>query len=110
MILADVLSGFLMVDAWSGDPTTQKVKRVSMHHFSLFGKPLKLTSDEGSQLTSKGKQDCLEENGIQHGKSSKYNPQSNGHTKRSVKMMKDLIAKANRDIGSKECIDGIFQI
>ena len=40
MIFADRLSGFPMVEAWSRDPTTQQVKRVLMHYFSLFGKPL----------------------------------------------------------------------
>ena len=52
----------------------------------------------------------MKENGIQHGQSSPYNPQSNGHAERNVKIMKDLIVKTNHDIGSKEFLDGIIQI
>ena len=110
MIFADRLSGYPMVDTWSRDPTTQQVKRVLMHYFSLFGKPLKFKSDRGSQFSSKEMQDFLRENGIQHGQSSPYNPQSNGHAERNVKIMKDLIVKTNHDIGSKEFLDGIIQI
>ena len=110
MIFADRLSGYPMVDTWSRDPTTQQVKRVLMHYFSLFGKPLKFKSDGGSQFSSKEMQDFLRENGIQHGQSSPYNPQSNGHAERNVKIMKDLIVKTNHDIGSKEFLDGIIQI
>ena len=110
MIFADRLSGYPMVDTWSRDPTTQQVKRVLMHYFSLFGKPLKFKSDGGSQFSSKEMQDFLKENGIQHGQSSPYNPQSNGHAERNVKIMKDLIVKTNHDIGSKEFLDGIIQI
>ena len=57
MIFADRLSGFPIVDAWSRDPTTQNVKRVLMHYFSLFGKPLKFKSDGGSHFSSKEMQD-----------------------------------------------------
>ena len=110
MIFADRLSGYPMVDAWPREPTTQQVKRVLMHYFSLFGKPLKFKSDGGSQFSSKEMQDFLRENGIQHGQSSPYNPQSNGHAERNVKIMKDLIVKTNHDIGSKEFLDGIIQI
>lgn len=55
-------------------------------------------------------QDFFKENGIQHGQSSPYNPQSNGHAERNVKIMKDLIVKTNHDIGSKEFLDEIIQI
>ena len=64
MIFADRLSGFPMVNAWSRDPTTQQVRRVLMHYFSLLGKPLNFKSDGGSQFTSKQMQDFLKENGI----------------------------------------------
>ena len=110
MIFANRLSGFPMVEAWSRDPTTQQVKRVLMHYFSLFRKPLKFTSDGGSQFTSKEMQDFLKENSIQHRQPSPYNPQSNGHAERNVKIRKDLIVKTNHDIGSKEFLDGIIQI
>ena len=52
----------------------------------------------------------LDEHCIQHGQSSPYNPQSNGHAERNVKIVKDLILKTNSDIGLKEFLDGVIQL
>ena len=52
----------------------------------------------------------LEEYCIQHGQSSPYNPESNGHAERNVKIVKDLILKTNPDINSNAFLDGITQI
>ena len=81
-----------------------------MEYFSQFGKPLKFKSDGGPQFGSKEMEKFLDEHFIQHGQSSPYNPQSNGHTEWNVKIIEDLILKTNSDIGSKEFLDGVIQL
>ena len=98
MIFADRLSGFPLVDSWAKDPSANQVIRKLKWYFSLFGKALKFKSDGGSQFTSKEMHDFLEEHCIQHGQSSPYNPKSNGHAERNVKIIKDLILKTSNDI------------
>ena len=110
MIFADRLSGFPLVETWAKDPTSTQVIRKLQQWFSLLGKPLKFKSDGGAQFISREMQQFLESNHIQHGQSSPYNPQSNGHAERNVKIVKDLILKTNNDICSKELLDGLIQI
>ena len=52
----------------------------------------------------------LEDYCIQHGKSSPYNPQSNGHAERNVAIVKQLILKTDNDIQSKQFLDGMAQL
>ena len=52
----------------------------------------------------------LQDYGIQHGQSSPYNPQSNGHAERNVKITKELLIKTETDVHSKQFLDGIAQI
>ena len=69
-------------------------------YFSLFGKPLKFKSDEGSQSSSRETKNVLEKHYIQHGQPSPYNPQNNGHADWNVKIVKDLILKTSNDVRS----------
>ena len=48
--------------------------------------------------------------GIEHGQSSPYNPQSNGHAERNVRVVKDLLKKTESDINSQEFLDGMSQL
>ena len=52
----------------------------------------------------------MDQYGIEHGQSSPYNPQSNGHAERNVKILKELLLKTENDINSKQFLDGIAQI
>ena len=52
----------------------------------------------------------LDEYYIQHGQSSPYNPQSNGHAERNVGILKQLIIKTDNEISSKGFLDGISQL
>ena len=52
----------------------------------------------------------MDQYGIEHGQSSPYNPQSNGHAERNVKIVKELLMKIDNDINSKQFLDGIAQI
>ena len=52
----------------------------------------------------------LDEDCIQHGQSSPYNPQSNGHAERNVGIIKQLIRKTENDIHSKQFLDGVVQL
>ena len=110
MIYADGLSGYPLVNVWTKDPTTNQVVRQLQQYFSLFGKPLKFKSDGGAQFDSKQMREFLDEYYIQHGQSSPYNPQSNGHAERNVGILKQLIIKTDNDIRSKGYLDGISQL
>ena len=52
----------------------------------------------------------MDEYYIQHGQSSPYNPQSNGHAERNVGILKQLIIKTDNEINSKAFLDGISQL
>ena len=110
MIYADRLSGYPLASMWTKDPTTTQVIRQLQQYFSRFGKPLKFRSDGGSQFDSKKMRTFLEEYCIQHGQSSPYNPQSNGHAERNVGIIKQLVLKTDNDIYSKQFLDGIAQL
>ena len=91
MVYADRLSGYPIANMWYGDPSTKQVIKVLQQHFSMFGKPLKFKSDGGSQFSSREMVKFLEDYGIQHGQSSPYNPQSNGHAERNVKIISNVL-------------------
>ena len=110
MIFADRLSGFPVVYSWAEDPTTNQVIMKLKQYFSLFRKALKFKSDGGSQFGSREMKEILEAHCIQHGQSSPYNPKSNGHSERNVKIVKDLILKTRNDISSKYLLDSLTQI
>ena len=110
MIYADRLSGYPLVAMWPKDPTSKQVIRQLQQYFSLFGKPLKFRSDCGAQFDSREMKMFLEDYCIQHGQSSPYNPQSNGHAERNVGIVKQLILKTGNDIYSQPYLDGIAQI
>ena len=52
----------------------------------------------------------LEEYGIEPGQSSPYNPQSNGHAERNVKILKHLLLKTENDVNFQSFLDGRSQI
>ena len=101
MVYADRLSGYPLITMWNKDPNTSQVIKVLQQYFSLFGKPLKFNFDGGSQFDSMEIRNFLNECGIDHGQSSPYNPQSNGHMERNVKIVKEFLMKTGHDINSK---------
>ena len=110
MVYADRLSGYPLVTMWTKDPTTKQVIRQLQQYFSLFGKPLKFRSDGGPQFDSKEINNFLEDCCIEHGQSSPYNPQSNGHAEGNDGIIKDLIFKTGNDVYSTQFLDGIAQL
>ena len=86
------------------------INKKSHKFFRSARKPLKFRSDGGAQFDSKEMKNFLEDSCIQHGQSSPYNPQSNGHAKRNVAIVKHLIIKTGNDIHSPAYLDGITQI
>ena len=110
MVYVDRLSGCPFINMWDKDPNTSQVIQVLKEYFSMFGKPLKFRSDGGSQFDSMEMRKFLEEKNIQHGQSSPYNPRSNGHAERNVKILKELLLKTNSEIHSEQFLDGISQI
>ena len=95
---------------WYKDPNTGQVIKVLQQYFSMLGKPLKFRSDGGSQFDCLEMRNFLKEYGIEHGQSSPYNPQSNGHAERNVKIVKELLMKTDADVNAKSFLDGIAQI
>lgn len=104
------LSGYPLLSMCTRDQTTGQVIKPFQQYFSLFGKPVKFKSDGNAQFDGKEMRALFEEYCIQHGKSCPYNPQSNGHAERNVGIVKQLILKTNKDIHSKQFLDGIPQI
>ena len=84
MIFADRLSGYPLVNVWTKDLTTNQVVKQLQQYCSPFGKPLNFKSDGGAQFDSKEMREFLDEYSIEHGQSSPYHPESNGHAERNV--------------------------
>ena len=61
--------------------------------FTMFGTPEEISSDGGSEYTSKKFQDFLKVYDIRHRWSSVYFPQSNGRAEVAVKQMKRLLVQ-----------------
>ena len=96
MVYADRLSGYQIVKMWKNDPNTKQVIMELQHIFSLFGKPLKLRSDGGSQFNDREMKKFLDDYGILHGQSSPYNPQSDGRAERNVQIVKHLLLNTEK--------------
>ena len=73
--------------------TARTVIRCLTTVFTRWGFPEKLTSDNGSQFTSKAFTKWLREKGIAHARSTPYHPQGNGIIERLHRTFNGVIAK-----------------
>ena len=67
--------------------------------FTRWGFPEKLTSDNGSQFTSKSFKRWLRDKGIAHSRSTPYHPQGNGVVERLHRTLNAVIAKTVQNKG-----------
>ena len=110
IIYPDQLSGYPLVKEWRSYPTAKEVIVHFREYFALFGKPIKLKSNGGTQFGGVEMQELLDEYSMEHGQSSPYNPQPNGHAQQNVGIVKKLILKTGNNNNSNECVDGVEQI
>lgn len=77
-------------------PTTTTTKTIIAlrHLFSTHGIPEQLVTDNGPQFTSAEFTEFTKLNGIQHIRSSPYNPATNGEAERFVHMFKEAMKSA----------------
>ena len=93
LIVTDYYSNFWEIDrlqATTSDDVIRKMKQ----HFSRYGIPEVLISDNGTQFTSREFRSFTKQWEIQHETSSPHHHQSNGKAENSVKTAKRLMKKA----------------
>ncbi len=73
--------------------TTQRTLDELRLMFALYGFPEEVVSDNGPQFTSNEFANFMSKNGIKHTLVPPYHPQSNGAAERSVRVVKEALAK-----------------
>ena len=68
-------------------------ERLANDYVPRHGAPMILISDQGSEFRGTGFELWLEKNGIEHRRTSGYNPQSNGRTERANGTIRPYVAK-----------------
>ncbi len=68
-------------------------ERMANDYVPRHGAPVVLISDQGSEFRGAGWEQWLEENGVEHRRTSGYNPQSNGRTERANGTIRRLLQK-----------------
>ncbi len=83
-------------------PTSSSIIGWLKSVFTRFGYPEDVTTDNGSQFTSKEFQDFLNENGIKHSKTVPYNPPANGLVERFNREIKAILQASRYDVKTYE--------
>ena len=73
--------------------TTQAVTKALTKFFTIFGLPLEVQTDQGSNFTSKMFEQIMKELGIKHIMATAYRPQSQGALERYHQTLKNMIKK-----------------
>ena len=97
LVTVDDFSDFFEIDELGRDTTSEKLIRATQRHFSRYGIPMELHSDNGTQLTSQRYADFLASWNVVHVTSSPYFAQSNGKAESAVKVAKRLLKKCAVD-------------
>ena len=93
MVTVDVFSDFFEVDRLGQKTNAAKIIQMSKRHFSRYGIPIELHTDNGPQFVSEEYKDFLSSWNITHITSSPYFAQSNGKAEAAVKVAKRLLKK-----------------
>lgn len=81
--------------------TSQTVARALDKFFTIFGLPKSLQSDQGSNFTHKFFSQVMQSLGIQHEKSSPYQPERQGALERFHQTLKSMLKKYCSDSGKQ---------
>lgn len=92
-VTVDVFSDFFEVDHIGERASTKKLIWASKQHFSRYGIPVELHSDNGPQFASEEYNQFLSAWNVTHVTSSPYFAQSNGKAEAAVKVAKRLLKK-----------------
>jgi transposase InsO family protein len=68
-------------------------ERLANDYVPRHGEPMILISNQGSEFRGAGFEQWLEKNGIEHRRTSGYNPQSNGRTERANGTIRRMLQK-----------------
>ena len=93
LVTVDVFSDFFEVDKLGETATTTKVIEAAKRHFSRYGIPVELHSDNGPQFASVEFAEFANDWRFTHITSSPYFAQSNGKAEAAVKIAKRLLKK-----------------
>lgn len=96
LVTVDYYSNFIEVDYLAVTSTKQIVTKLKSH-FSRYGTPRQLMSDQGPQFKSQEFKQFMTEWGINHVMSSPYHHQSNGKAEAAVKIIKTMMKKTNEN-------------
>ena len=96
LITVDFYSDFWELDTLN-DTTSETIVAQTKAHFSRYGIPNKVISDNGPQFRSQLYEDFAKQWEFQHVTSSPYHSQSNGKAESAVKIAKKLLKKARQD-------------
>ena len=101
LVLVDSYSGWFEVDGLT-NTTAQAVITKLKNHFTRFGIPDELQSDNGPQFSATEFRTFSKQYGFTHVTSSRTYPQSNGLVENAVKQVKQLFEKCKSDGGFVE--------
>lgn len=87
LVVADAKSAFVAAE-WLKETDSRSVIRSFRRIFCNFGLPRTLVTDNGSQFVAGEMEDWLDKMGIEHLKSPRYHPASNGVAEAAVKRLK----------------------
>jgi len=93
LVTADYYSRFIEVDKLTTSTSQQVITKLKAH-FARHGIPKTLTSDNGTQFSSKEFRDFIDKWSIDHKTSSPNYPQSNGFSEKTVQPAKRIMSKA----------------
>ena len=101
LITVDHYSDFWEVDKITGDTTAATIVKCTKIHFTRYGRPDKVITDNGPQFVARGYEQFAESWEFEHVTSSPLHSQSNGKAESAVKIAKKILKKTgheNQDI------------
>jgi len=93
MVLADAFSHHIEIDYLPNISSKTVIRKLKVH-FSRFGCPVQIKTDNGRQFTSAEFEKFASEWNFSHVTSSPNMPSSNGHAESAVKIAKRILRKA----------------
>lgn len=96
LVLVDAYSRYFEIDLLQNTKSTTVIRKLKVH-FSRFGIPEKIKTDNGPQFTSQEFQSFVKQMSVKHETSSPLHPSSNGLSEVYVKIAKRILQKAKEE-------------